>query len=62
MFGSFIGKVLSAPLKIVNIPLRVADKALNYALDEPDRPRLAAPLKETSEVIEDAAKDICDDD
>ncbi len=64
MFGEFIGKALSAPVKIINAPLRLADKAINYALDEPDtrsNRKLSAPLTATSDVIEETAEDICDD-
>jgi hypothetical protein len=62
MFGSFLGKVLSAPVKLVNAPLHMVDKAVNYALDDRSDSRvLSAPLKAVSDVIEETAEDICDD-
>lgn len=62
MFGEFLGKVLSAPIKIVNAPLRVADKVMNYALNEDsDKRVMSAPLKGLSDVVEETAEDICDD-
>ena len=63
MFGLFIGKVFSAPVKILNAPLRLADKAWNASFTAAGLPKsndafFSAPLKCVSEVIEETAKDI----
>jgi len=48
---SLFGKILSAPIRILNVPLQAADTALNYVAGE-DEDILAQPLKSLAEKIE----------
>ena len=66
MFGNLLGKIITAPLKIANIPLKIADKAWNASFTAAGLPKsndafFSAPLKGVSEVIEDTAKEITGD-
>jgi hypothetical protein len=56
MFGKILGKVLSAPVKIVNLPAR----AIDAVLGEDDL--CAAPGNIIAEAIEDGAEYVCGDE
>ncbi len=61
MFGNIIGKILAAPVRIINLPLQVASKALDSSMGMnqnvriKDRDPLA--LEELAEAIEDITDD-----
>jgi len=55
MLGRLLGKVVAAPLRIANIPLKVADKITG--LDE-DGDTFAWPLEQVAEAIEETGEEI----
>lgn len=61
MFGNLIGKVLAAPVRIINLPLQVASKTMDGMLGESNtrsiRDRDPLALEELAEAIEDITDD-----
>jgi hypothetical protein len=60
MFGKLIGKVLSTPVRLVNIPLKAAQKSLDFMVAEPTR-RLKDYDPIALDQVADAIDDACDD-
>ncbi len=65
MFGKLIGKVLSLPVKIANIPFRVIEVASDVAMGEGPTPKedriLSKPGQALAEGIEKATEEVLDD-
>ncbi len=57
MFGRLIGKIISTPVRLLNVPVKVFDK-MTDALDTPLKYRDPLKLGEIADAIDDA----CDDD
>ncbi len=61
MFGNLIGKILAAPVRIINLPLQVGSKAIDGMCGETDteaiRDRDPLALEELAEAIEDITED-----
>jgi hypothetical protein len=62
MFGRIIGKVLSTPVRLVNVPLKAASKATDYMLGESNTRRIKDRDPIGLDEIADAIDDACDDD
>ncbi len=56
MFGNFIGKILAAPVRIINLPLQVASKALDSSMgmneNVPIKDRDPLALEELAKAVE----------
>ncbi len=62
MFGRLLGKIITAPIRIANIPLKLVDKAVHTMEGGYwDGDITALPLKKTAETIEDAIESAMDD-
>jgi hypothetical protein len=59
MFGKFLGKVISAPIKIVNLPIKGATRAMDWAMNEPS-PRKNS-VDKFAESVEDLVEDTFDE-
>ncbi len=56
MFGNFIGKILAAPVRIINLPLQIASKALDSSMgmneNVPIKDRDPLALEELAKAVE----------
>ncbi len=61
MFGNLLGKILAAPVRIINLPLQVASKALDSSMgmneNVPIKARDPLALEELAEAIEEITDD-----
>ena len=58
MFGKLIGNIIAAPIRVVNIPLKIADRIADEI--DPSRdtiPRLSKPLDVAGDVIAEEVSD-----
>lgn len=64
MFGEILGKIVSAPIRVVNIPVKLAQKAAQIA-DESmcgeSRYSYKAPRKNCLDKLADATEDACEE-
>ncbi len=55
-FGEFIGKVVALPIRIVNVPARAVDRALDLLDGEESEPVFSEPGDDLADAIEDIAR------
>lgn len=62
MFGKLLGKILSTPVRLVNVPLQAASKAMDWSIGETD----TTPIRRRDPIglgeVADAIDEACDGD
>ena len=49
------GKLLSLPIRLINVPAKAFDRAMNYVCDDDPREEMASrPLSALAEIVEEA--------
>lgn len=62
MFGKLIGKVLSAPIRVANLPLRALDHLTDPSPKQNEPTALSTTLEHAARGVERAAGYVCGDD
>lgn len=60
MLGRFLGKVLSTPVRLVNVPLKVASKAADFMCGQRDTEDVKDRDPIGLDQVADAIDDACD--
>lgn len=62
MFGKLLGEIVSAPIKVVNVPVKLAGKAADAVLGEEDCLGGDNCLDDAAEAVQETVEDTFDRD